>query len=36
MQRVISLTLLKRNELVETIQIYNQIANFHISKALEI
>ena len=35
MQRVISLTLLKRNELVETIQIYNQIANFHISKALE-
>src|SRR3989344_8655402 len=35
MQRVISLYLPKHPELIETIRIYNQIVNFHISKALE-
>jgi len=35
MQRVISLTLPKYRELTETIINYNQIANFHIKKALE-
>ena len=35
MQRVISLTIQKYPELIETIKLYNQIANFHISKALK-
>ena len=35
MQRVISLQLPKYNELIKTIKTYNQIVNYHISKALE-
>src|SRR3989344_5943317 len=35
MQRVISLTIQIYPELIETIKLYNQIANFHISKALK-
>jgi len=35
MQRVISLILPKHTGLIETIKVYNQIVNFHISKAIE-
>ena len=35
MQRVISLILPKHEELIRTIKLYNQIVNYHLSKALE-